>query len=47
VQLIDSESGKHLWAERFEKPIAIFSSPAFAAPAGRVYRRRPEKKTAW
>jgi TolB-like protein len=22
VQLIDAESGKHLWAERFEKPVA-------------------------
>ena len=22
VQLIDAENGKHLWAERFEKPIA-------------------------
>src|SRR6266481_3037360 len=24
VQLIDAESGKHLWAERFEKPVADF-----------------------
>ena len=24
VQLIDSESGKHLWAERFDKPVADF-----------------------
>ena len=22
VQLIDAESGKHLWAERFDKPVA-------------------------
>ena len=22
VQLIDAESGKHLWAERFDKPLA-------------------------
>jgi adenylate cyclase len=25
VQLIDAETGNHLWAERFDKPIAIFS----------------------
>jgi TolB-like protein len=24
VQLVDSESGKHLWAERFDKPVADF-----------------------
>ena len=22
VQLVDTESGKHLWAERFDKPVA-------------------------
>ena len=25
VQLIDAESGRQLWAERFEKPVADFS----------------------
>ena len=48
VQLIDAESGNHLWAERFDKPVADLStcrtrssrgSPTLSTPSSSSPRR--------
>jgi adenylate cyclase len=38
VQLIDAETGTHLWAERFDKPVADAVRPIFGPPAVRFFR---------
>ena len=50
VQLIDAKTGSHLWAERFDKPLADlfvarlaaarWNAPLFAAEARREEQRR-------
>ena len=49
VQLIDAETGNHLWAERFDKPLADlfeYAGRDCRAPGGRAEHRTPLRRGA-